>query len=163
MFIIANTSRRHWEVRHYIRSTNKNVLVIIPMGTQEEVKNLSPAEQDELIAHLRRFGAIERSEVHRKQKNFEGLVYSTDRPLKEEEYRAGLEEVLDEAQSRAVVEATRSAVAADEAVKKSTRGKRLVGDTNISMEQELGNIKERKRMSVTITPTISQSDKLHMN
>ena len=62
-----------------------------------------------------------------------------------------------------MVEATRSAVAADEAVKKSTRGKRLVGDTNISMEQELGNIKDRKRMSVTITPTISQSDKLHMN
>ena len=74
MFIIANTSRRHWEVRHYIRSTNKGVLVVIPSGAQEEVKNLTPGEQDELIAHLRRFGAIERSEVHRKQKNFEGLV-----------------------------------------------------------------------------------------
>lgn len=163
MFIIANTSRRNWEVRHYIRSSNKNVLVVIPMGRQEEIKNLTAAEQDELIAHLRRFGAIERTEVHRKQKNFEGLVFSTDRPLKEAEYRAGLEEVLDEAQSRAVVEATRSAAAADEAVKKNTRGKRFHKETSISMEQELGNIKERKNMDVTITPTIAQSDKIHLN
>ncbi len=157
---IANTSRRHWEVRHYIRATGRNIFVVIPMGHQEEVKGLTPAEQEELIAHLRRFGAIERPDVHRKQQNFEGLVYSMDRPLREEEYRAGLEEVLDEAQSRSVVEATRSAVAGDEAVKKNTKGKRMIGDTSVGMEQELGPIKERKRMNVTVSPNVSQSDRI---
>ncbi len=163
MLIIANTSRQNWEVRHYIRSSNKNIFEKIVSGGYTELKNLTPAEQNELIDHLRRFGAIERTEIHRKQKNFEGLVFSTDRPLKESEYRAGLEEVLDEAQSRAVVEATRSAVAAEEAVKKNTRGKRFHKETNISMEQELGSIKERKKMDVTITSSVSQSDKLHLN
>ncbi len=157
---IANTSRRHWEVRHFIRATGRNIFVVIPMGHQEEVKGLTPAEQEELIAHLRRFGAIERPDVHRKQQNFEGLVYSMDRALKEEEYRAGLEEVLDEAQSRSVVEATRSAVAGDEAVKKNTKGKRMIGDTSVGMEQELGPIKERKRMNVTVSPNVSQSDRI---
>ncbi len=157
---IANTSRRNWEVRHYIRATNRNILVTIGMGHQEEVKGLTPAEQEELIAHLRRFGAIERTEVHQKQKGFEGLVYSFDRPLREEEYHAGLEEVLDEAQSRSVVEATRSAVAGDEAVKKNTRGKRLVRDTSVSMEQEQGNIRDRARMNITVTPTVAQSDRV---
>lgn len=157
---IANTSRRNWEVRHYIRDTNRNIFVPISMGHQEEIKGLSPKEQESLIAHLRLFGAIERAEVHRKQQNFEGLVYSMDRPLKEEEYRAGLEEVLDEAQSRSVVEATRSAVAGDAAVTKTTGGKRMIGDTSVGMEQELGNMKDRKRMSVTVTPTVSQSDRI---
>ena len=157
---IANTSRRNWEVRHRIRLSNKNIFVAIKMGSQEEVKNLMPSEREDLIKHLRRFGAIERSEVHQKQKNFEGLVYSFDRPIREEEYYAGLEEVLDEAQSRSVVEATRSAVAGDTAIKNKTRGQRLVGDTNISMEQEQGAPKERQRMSVTITPSVSQSDKI---
>ena len=160
---IANTSNRHWEVRHFIYATKRNIFVAIQSGHQEEVKGLTVPERDELIAHLRRFGAVERKEIHQKQhQNFEGLVYSMDRTLNEEEYRAGNEEVLDLAQSRSVVEATRSAVAGDEAVKKNTRGKRMVGDTAVSMEQQEGNIKDRKRMSVTITPTVSQSDRLNL-
>ena len=159
--IIANTSRRHWEVRHRIMETGKTIFVVIPMGHQEEIKGLMPKEQEELIAHLRRFGAVERKEIHQKQQNFEGLVYSLDRPLKEEEYRAGLEEVIDEAQSRAVVEATRSAVAGDEAVKKQTRGKRMVGDTEVAMQQEeKGKNGRQEHMKVTITPTVSQSDRI---
>ena len=159
--IVANTSRRNWEVRHYIRETGKNILMVIPMGHQEEIKHLTPKEQEAFIAHLRRFGALERTEVHQKHQGFEGLVYSMDRPLREEEFRAGNEEVLDEAQSRAVVEATRSAVAGDVAVAKQTRGKRMVGDTEVAMEQEeRGKNGRREQMRVTVTPTVAQSDRI---
>ncbi len=154
---IANATRQ--DVVFLLRLPEKAKLhrLTLSSGRQDVIKDMSQNDINSIITHLERYGAVKRSNVRGKLSNFVGYVYSLDKPITEDEFHYGNEEVIDAAQNRSVVEATKAAMASElvsrNKVVKGQRAKRTV----VGFEQEGGPKpeKERLRMEVTVDPEVN--------
>ncbi len=158
---IANTSRKDWVINVRVPEANQLFIRTISSGRQEEIKGVSPETVEAIISHLRIYGAQTRAELNKHGKNYEGLAYATDKSFPETIFHYGLEEHLDQAQSRSVVEANRAALAADVAINNPKR-ERMTGSTEVEMEQEQALKGAKNRMKVTIDPNVGRSDKIQL-
>ncbi|OYV52334.1 MAG: hypothetical protein B7X10_00105 [Burkholderiales bacterium 21-58-4] len=150
---VANTTRQEQELHVRLPEMSGPYICRISSGRQGEVKNLSPAQEEAFIAHLARYGAAKRADLHGKVKGFQGISYATDKAFKMDEFHYGHEEVLDTAQDRSVEEAVRSALAADMKMRDPSTGERLSLSTEVEMAEERApEGKKGKRMKVTVDP-----------
>lgn len=157
---IANTSRQHW-MFNFSHPNMRPINAHITSGHQSEVTTIdNQAHMDKVIETLRRFGAISRDELSLRPGKFEGLVFSLDKPMQENHFQYGNEVVLDQAESRAVVEATKAALASDVIV--NPRGReRMTGPTEAEFEEEIPmRGKPQKKMKIAVDPSVSRGDKL---
>lgn len=162
---IENASRRHWEINVRLPESRQSIRVPISSGRQEEIKNLTRAQEDAFIEHLCRYGAKSRAELSRNgNTGFEGLVYSTDKPFQEDHFHQGNEEVLDQAQSRAVVEANKAALASDLIARKIVPGvENSVSTTEVILEHEQAPKKGKKDISrIRIDRNVASSDSINL-
>ncbi|MGC9216180.1 hypothetical protein [Acidithiobacillus sp.] len=158
---IANTSRKDWIINVRIPESAGLFMRTISSGMQEEIKGVSPEVVDAIVKHLQLFGALTRAELNKHGKNFEGLAYATDKAFADNTFHYGLEEHLDQAQSRSVVEATRAALAADATIN-NRKKERVTGATTVEMEQERPLKGVRNKMSITVDPNVGRSDKIQL-
>lgn len=156
---VANTSRQNWIFNY--RSTKVPLFTKdIPSGQQVSIDHLPPEFVDDVIKSLRRLGAIHRDELSQHSKHYHGLVYSTDKPLQIDQFHYGLDEVIDQAESRSVVEATKAAMAADVILNPRNRD-RMTGATEAEFEEEVPmRGKKKKTMRITVDPKAGRGDKL---
>ncbi|WP_455387435.1 hypothetical protein [Petrachloros mirabilis] len=160
MIWIANTTRQEHEIQVRLPEMGRVYIAKISSGKQAEIKDLSPSQEESMIEHIRRFGAVKRQDMHGKVKGFHGLAYSLDKPFKMDEFHYGFEEVLDNAENRSVEQAVRSAMAADLKMRDPNSGDRLSLSTEVEMvEEKPANEKSRKRMKITVDPKVS-NDKI---
>jgi DNA-binding PadR family transcriptional regulator len=149
---IANCSRQELDMPISIPEYSKLYYVRISSGRETEIKNLNPIQVEYVVAHLERFGARKRSEVRGKLDKFNsGTIYSLDKPINEDEIVAANEEHLDNAQERSVYQITRSALAADQAMRdKNDKRKRLAREVSVEIEEE-HPVKGRKPIKMGLT------------
>jgi len=157
---LANTSRKNWmfnfrskEVPLFTKS--------IPSGTQGEME-VPSAHADKIIASLRQFGAVHRDELSQHSKSFEGLVFSTDKPLQINQFHYGHDELIDQAESRSVVEASKAAMAGDLILNPRNRD-RMTGASEAEFEEEVPMRGQKKKtMKITVDPEAGRSDKMQL-
>ena len=157
---IANTTRQTMQIHVRLPEMGRLYVRNISSGKQDEIRDLSPDQEDKFIRHLMLYGGKKRSELHGTMRGFSGMCYSTDKPFNMDEFHYGLEEVLDAADSRSVTEATKSALAADMAMR-GPDGERLSVSTEIEMvEDRPQKGKKAKAMRITVDPSIANSDQV---
>ena len=155
---IANTTRQETELHVCLPENTKLLVRRISSGRQDELKGLSVGQEEAIIAHLLRYGGVNRKDLHGKNTRFQGMAFSTDRPFSENELRYGFEEVIDAAESRSVTEATKSALAADLSMRNAD-GSRISTSTEIEMiEEHPEKNSKRKSMRIRVDPEVSNSD-----
>ncbi|MDE2104860.1 MAG: hypothetical protein KGL39_46920 [Patescibacteria group bacterium] len=153
---IANTTRQEFELQVRLPEMGRIYTVKISSGKQAEVKDLTPSQEEYMLQHLVRFGAVKRQDMHGKAKEFTGIAYSLDKPFKMDEFHYGLEDVLDHAENRAVDQAVKSALAADVHMRDKSTGDRMSLSTEVEMvEEKPENAKRQKRMKITVDPKVS--------
>ena len=159
---IANTTRQEYELQVRLPEMGRIYITKVSSGKQAEIKDLSPSQEESLIEHIVRFGAVKRQELHGKIKAFVGVSYATDKPFKLDEFHYGLEEVLDNAENRSVEQAVKSAMAADMHMRDRSTGDRMSLSTEIEMvEEKPKSEKTQKRMKLTVDPKVS-NQKVHL-
>lgn len=159
---IANSTRQEIEINVRIPETSKIFTRKISSGRQAEVEDLSAAQLEAVVRHLTKYGAVLRSNVRGKVKDFDGIIYSLDKPINENEYHYGNEEVADKAQSRSVTEAFNSALAAERANRKG--GKRIGKKVEVEFVEEGKPLKGSKplKMNVVIDESTNGATPLQM-
>ena len=154
---VGNATRQEMQIEARLPEMGRVFVVQVSSGKQQEIRNLSPAQEEGFIRHILRYGAARRQELRGKVKSFTGIVYATDKPLKMEEFHYGLEEVLDHAQDRSVEQAVLMAKSADMAMREPN-GDRISQSTEIEMiEEKPASPKKGRRMKITIDPTTSNT------
>jgi len=153
---IRNTSAQPFIVNCRLPEMNKVFILELHPRRTETVRHFNADQLQALIAHLERFGAVDRKTLHGRIDDFQGLVYSLDKPISEEEVLAGYEAVTDHQQDRAVRQATRAAVASGTRQTTEYRAK----SSEVELEQENGPAKKRARMKVAVDTSVSRSDAL---
>lgn len=153
---IRNTSAQPFIVNCRIPEMNKVYILELHPRRTETVRHLNSGQLEALIDHLSRFGGVDRKTLHGRIDDFQGLVYSLDKPISEEEVLAGYEAVADHQQDRAVRQATRAAVAAGTRQTTEHRAK----SSEVELEQENGPVKKRARMKVAVDTSVNHSDAL---
>lgn len=156
---IGNTTRQEMEVNCRLPGMGRVYNLRVSSGCQAEIRNLETDQESCLILHLVQFGGIERSDLHGKTKGFQGWVYSSQ-PMKMDEFHYGHEIVMDAAETRSVIEASKAALAADMVMRDKT-GKRQSVSTEIEMQEEHPEKgKSARKMRVTIDPNVSNGDRI---
>lgn len=158
---IANSTRQDFMFYMKVAEIESLVLQHVSSGRQVEIPSLSQGQVTSIIQHLERFGAVPREKVRGKVKDFDGIIYA-DKPITEDEYHYGNEEVVDKAQNRSVTEATKAALASDKLSRKVRVNGREARRSVVSFEEEIDK-KNKLAMSVDISPENGQSDKLRLN
>ena len=163
---IANTTKQNF--RHFYRVFEHALprFVDIPSGTQVPIGHQSSKEQiDAFIKELERYGARRASETSGKMKDFHGLLYSVDTPVKETQILLGHEQVVDMQERRSAQEAIRGAKAMDMAARsKGRRGERLAKVTGVEVIQDT-NPREKPtgkevRFGLEVTPESTEDVKV---
>lgn len=135
---LANTTKQHF-IHHFRLPERHDVLrVTVYSGGQEELgKQWSPSQTQSFIEDLQRYGARHRDEVSGKMDNFTGLLYSTSKPVTEDQIVEGHEAVMDAAAKRSAEEAKKGALGFE----RSTRNPRKLRErtakvTEVEIKQE---------------------------
>lgn len=159
---IANTTRQEYELHCRMPEMNRIFVQRISSGRQVDVKGLSPGQEEALIRHMQKYGGASRADLHGKIKGFQGLAFDTSKPFKMDEFHYGLEEVIDAAESRSVVEATRSALAAAEAVRDKVTGQLMPQSVEMEIIEEHPEkgSKRKRNAKITIDPKVENGDVL---
>jgi hypothetical protein len=140
---VANSTRQDVVFHFRLPEKAKMYRLTLSSGRQDMIKDMSQNDVEAIVKHLERYGAVKRSGVRGKLKEFVGYIYSLDKPINEDEFHYGSEEVIDAAQNRSVVEATKAAMASElvsrNKVVKGQKAKRTV----VGFEQEGGPQSEK--------------------
>ena len=154
---IANTSRQDWMFNVRPKPGMRVLTVMIKSGRQEQ-QEIPDDVKDAVISSLHMYGAVERKELSRHPKDFQGLVFSFDKPISENDYHYGNEEHLDQSETRSVIEASKAAMASDMVVNPRNRD-RVTGKAEVEMEEETPmRGQKRKTMKLTVDPSLSRGD-----
>lgn len=153
---VANTTRQELELHVRLPELMQPYVYRVSSGRQGEIKDLSPAQMEAFVTHLKRYGGVKRSDLHGKIHGFQGIAYALDKPFSMDEFHYGFEEVLDHAQDRSVEEAVHSALAADMKMRDPSTGDRISLSTEVEMVEEKPEKGTKgRRMKVTVDPKTS--------
>lgn len=156
---IANSSRQNW-MFNFRHKDVPAFSVDVPSGQQREISHVPAEHLEKVINGLRQYGAVTRTELSGHTEKFEGLIYSTDKPLQEAQFHYGHDEVMDQAETRAVIEASKAAMASDLILNPRNRD-RATGITEVEFEEESAMRGQKKKsMKITVDPALSRGDKV---
>lgn len=156
---VGNSTRQEMIIEVRVPEMGRSLAISISSGKQQELANLAPSQESAIIDHLAMYGGTSRKSLHGKTAGFQGIVYSTDKPINMDEFNYGFEEVMESAQNRSVTEAVNSALAADNLMTRG--GERMALSTEVEMEEDRAlNKGAKKKMSIKVDPKIDRSDKL---
>ena len=137
---IANSTRQIQRIYYRLpeeKAGSAPKMIMIPPGAQVVIgTKWTAAERDYVIEHLDRHGARPVAEIKGRLKHFQGLIYSTDRPVQTDEILIGHAAVMEHAERRSAAEAVKGAAALD-IVHRSERGKRTARVTGVEIQQEV--------------------------
>ena len=156
MLYVANATRQNFRFCYRLPEAQKSMVAEIPSGRQVDLdsqKKLTTENVDYLVKQLERYGARPAKEARGSLRDFNGgILYSTSAPVKSGEIEYGNEQHLDAAQDRSVIQATRSAVAADHAHRDKRTGKRKAKSvtTEVMKHGDPRKGEDEPLMSVTV-------------
>ena len=126
MITIANTSRQHHSFYFRTPGNMQTTLVKIPSGAQVQIgRDFGVNEKESIVSQLRTIGARARSEMLEKpDPRFRGLVFSMDKPLKEDDLLQTSDKVIEGAEITSAQEMMQSVLGADRALESVNGGAR---------------------------------------
>ena len=160
---IGNTTRQEQEIHVRLPEVSRIFVYRISSGKQIDVKGLTGAQEDALVDYIAKFGAISRANLHGKINEFSGLVYDTKKPINMDEFNYGHEDIIDKAESRSVMEATRSALAAAEVMKDRSKGNEMTAtsvEVEVAEEHPDRKAARKRNMRITIDKSVNGGDEL---
>lgn len=124
---IANCTRQnllHW---YRMPETNQLLHIRIDSGQQEKMGDRwTDGEQTYFVEQLERRGFRNFKDIKGKVEDFAGWLYSTDKPIKEDQYHVAFEKVIENANERAVQEVQKGALGLERGSRDQKSGRRLV-------------------------------------
>ena len=162
MLYIANTTQQTFRFMHRGPEMVRDLVLDIPSGMQHVCgENWNKQQLESAINHLERFGGRSVTDSRIKPDEFDGLMYSVDKPISSDRIHDANEVFKIKQQQRAVNEATKSALAFDVATRegKKANGKRLAKVSEVEVVQDIparekptGN---EVQFKVTVDPSIN--------
>ena len=124
---IANCTRQNWTYYYRLPEMHQNAHISIPSGNQERLGDrMSPNQFNALLEDLQRWGVKDFKDLKGKVEDFSGLLFSVDKPIKEDHFHIGLDKVIESANQRAVEEVQKAALGLDRVNRDKKSGRRLV-------------------------------------
>ncbi len=157
MIYVANSTRQNQRIWFRLPEHSRTFVVEIPSGQQRYLGNdWNSAQLESFVQYLGTLGAIDAKTLSRKTSGFQGLIYSTEKALTENQILYGHEADLETREKRAADEATKAALAADQGVRNLFKGKRAAKELTVEVVQDTPKGErapsDRVEMSVTVTP-----------
>lgn len=136
---IANTTKQKYKIDLRVPELTRLLIVEIPSGHQREIgKTFNSHQIDAVIRHLETYGARNAKELSgAKLKGFDGILYSTDKPISAERIEVGHETVVEHQEKRAVQELTKNALGLDAALRDKRTKKRGARSTTLEIKQDV--------------------------
>lgn len=158
MIYLANTTKQNWNHCYRAPETNRAQMVQIPSGRQAEIgEHWSASQTEAVIRELEKFGARPAVDANGKLDKFPGLLYSTTKPIKEDQIVSGHDAVVEMQEKRSAEEAVNSAKAFDTTTRANKgRGKRLAKVTAVEVKQDLPRGKKPSGEEVDFSMTVSE-------
>lgn len=162
---VANCTKQNWMLNVRIPETGRLAIIEIPSGQQRDIgKGLSDAGVSQVIAHLERFGVRNNADSKLRPDDFDGYLYSLDKPVKSDKISNAHDVLVDKQERRSATEATRSALAFDNATRDKKSGKRLASVSEVEVVQDVPAREKptgkEVKMKVTVDPGGSSTAKL---
>ena len=165
LIYIANCTKQN--LRHCFRlpETGRNQMVSIPSGQQVKLGDgWTQSQINHIVKHMESFGFRNAKDVNGKIKNFDGVLYSIDKPVREEQIVDGHDQLVEHQEMRSAQEATRSALAFDAATTDKRSRRRLAKVTEVSVTQDVPpNAKptgNEVNFSLSVTPEVKDNDRI---
>lgn len=162
---VANCTKQNFQLNVRIPEAGKVLVMEIPSGQQRNVgEGMSPASIRHVIAHLERFGARNNSDGKLNMDEFDGYLFSLEKPVKADKISDAHDVLVNKQEKRSATEATRNALAFDRTTRDKKTGKRLASLSEVEVIQDVparekptGN---EVKMKVTIDPNGSSTANL---
>ena len=138
MLYVANCTKQTWRFCFRMPETGKEVWVDIKSGQQEEIsKGMSAAGIANVINHLERHGARDHADGKLKPEDFDGYLYSLNKPIHEDKIFMAHDVVVDKQEKRSVDEAVKSALGYERSNRDKKSGKRLAKVSEVEVIQDV--------------------------
>lgn len=139
MLYVANCTKQ--TLVHYVRlpESQKSQVYEIPSGQQIQMgRDWTQAQQDHAIQHMKKFGFKEVSDLSRGLDDFDGYVYSTKKPLSEDDINMAHSAVVENQERRSADEAIKAGKSFDLAGRdKRNKSRRLAKLTEVEVVEDL--------------------------
>lgn len=134
MIYIANCTKQTFRFCFRQPESGRILILDIASGKQEMFGQSMDASHNAIAVNmLESFGARNHKQMSTDIKDFDGILYSLDKPILADDIEAAHEVLVDKQEKRSATEATRSALAFDAAGKKN--GKRMAKVSAVEVEQ----------------------------
>jgi hypothetical protein len=136
---LANATRQHLKHCYRLIETNKLSMVEIDSGKQVEVgEHWNQPQVEAFVKDLERCGFRRANETSRKLGEFAGFLYNIDKPVLGDQIYQGNEALIEHQEYRAASEATKAALAVDNANRApKDKRKRLAKAVEVTVEQDI--------------------------
>ncbi|MGC9271247.1 hypothetical protein [Acidiphilium sp.] len=156
---VRNTTRQAFEFNVRLPEMKRVFTLKLHPKKTREIDNFSPEQTAAMIEHMVAHGAVDRKKISVSLADYSGVIYSTDRGIKDDDVLAGYEATLDNAQDRSVKEATRAAISAGATQIENTNAKEA--EIEMAQEHDMGRLgKKAMRISVDAGMARNASDRL---
>lgn len=135
----------------------KTLVIEVPSGQQRQFgHNFTHDQVQAVIAHMEKHGYRQKAEISRRNTEFSGVVYSLDKPATESQIQAAHEMLVDSQERRSAAEATKSALAFDQATRDpKDRRKRLARVTEVSVKQDIPKTEKPTGKEIEFSVSVS--------
>ena len=136
---LANTTRQTIRFSYRVPGIDKVMWVLIPSGRQEQLDKTLKFDSDQtasIVQQMERYGARESSQVNRRLKDFDGLLYNLSKPVKENDFEIGNAALIHHQEERSVSEAVIAARTFDAATTQDKGRQRLAKTTAVEIIED---------------------------
>lgn len=158
MIYVANSTRQNYRVYFRLREHERPLIAEIPSGQQRIFgKDWNAGQHEDFLSYLTHtLHALEAKDLSRATPGFQGLIYSTEKALTENQILYGHTADLETREKRSADEAMKAVMAADQSVRNMFQGKRAAKELTVDVVQDTPRgskaAKDRVAMSVTVAP-----------
>lgn len=135
---LANTTKQHQRLNLRVPESRRIFVYDIPSGQQIAIgAGWNRPQTESVVNYLQRFGAKPVSSISGNLSDYDGLLYSLEKPIKADQIENGHAAVVDNQQTTAVREITKTALGIDAATRDRKTRRRRAKTTSLSVSQDL--------------------------
>ena len=160
---LANGTRQTMRFNCRIPEIRKLFTFEIDSGRQFQIDkelSLSPEQISSVVEQMERFGFKNVTDLSRKLSDFDGVIFSLNKSIKQDDIRTANEALIDKQERRSASEATKSALGFDKGTRDKKTGRRLASVTAVEVVQDVGSREKPtgKEIKMNLQVSVDGSD-----
>ena len=156
---LANCTRQTMRFSYRVPGIHQILWSLIPSGRQEQLDKdikFTSEQVASIVEQMERYGARESSIINRKMANFDGLLYSLNKPIPKPDFNVANTALLHKQEVRSATEAVNSVMAFDSGTVDKKSKRRSAKSTAIEVVQDVAPGEratgDEVRMNVEVSP-----------